>query len=69
MAFEALKGSRVKRVVKKRTSRKNSSINSSMDQGPSSQAPASDDQVLRFALLTPQIINSPILPAEEPTPT
>jgi hypothetical protein len=68
MAFEALKGSRVKRVVKKRTSRKNSSINSSMDQGPS-QALASDDQVLRFALMTPQIINSPILPAEEPTPT
>ena len=68
MAFEALKGSRVKRVVKKRTSRKNSSINSSMDQGPS-QAPASDDQVLRFALLTPQIINSPILPAEDLAPT
>jgi hypothetical protein len=38
-----------------------------MDQGPS-QAPVIEDQVLKFALLTPKIINSPILPTEDPAP-
>jgi hypothetical protein len=54
MAFESVEHRSVKRIVRKKSSRKNSSMNSSVDQGTVQENPNS-----RLILMAPSILTTP----------